>query len=34
MGNELYVFTHPDMHDDVKKRFATIEAAMDEAARG
>lgn len=30
--NALYVFTHPEMHDDVKKRFAAIEAAMDEAA--
>lgn len=30
--NELYVFTHPEMRDDVKKRFAAIEAAMDEAA--
>lgn len=30
--DELYVFTHPEMRDDVKKRFATIEAAMDEAA--
>ena len=31
-GDELYVFTHPEMRDDVKKRFAAIEAAMDEAA--
>jgi NAD(P)-dependent dehydrogenase (short-subunit alcohol dehydrogenase family) len=31
-NDELYVFTHPEMHDDVKKRFAAIEAAMDEAA--
>lgn len=30
--DELYVFTHPEMHEDVKKRFAAIEAAMDEAA--
>jgi NAD(P)-dependent dehydrogenase (short-subunit alcohol dehydrogenase family) len=29
---ELYVFTHPEMHADVKARFAAIEAAMDEAA--
>jgi hypothetical protein len=27
-----YVFTHPEMREDVKKRFAAIEAAMDEAA--
>jgi NAD(P)-dependent dehydrogenase (short-subunit alcohol dehydrogenase family) len=31
-NNELYVFTHPEMRDPVKKRFAAIEAAMDEAA--
>jgi NAD(P)-dependent dehydrogenase (short-subunit alcohol dehydrogenase family) len=31
---ELYVFTHPEMREDVKKRFAAIEAAMDEAATG
>jgi NAD(P)-dependent dehydrogenase (short-subunit alcohol dehydrogenase family) len=31
-NNELYVFTHPEMREDVKKRFAAIEAAMDEAA--
>jgi NAD(P)-dependent dehydrogenase (short-subunit alcohol dehydrogenase family) len=30
--DELYVFTHPEMREDVKKRFAAIEAAMDEAA--
>jgi len=30
--NELYVFTHPEMHDAVKTRFATIVAAMDKAA--
>lgn len=32
-NDELYVFTHPEMHDEVKKRFAAIEAAMDEAVR-
>jgi len=31
-NGELYVFTHPDMRDAVKKRFAAIEVAMDEAA--
>jgi NAD(P)-dependent dehydrogenase (short-subunit alcohol dehydrogenase family) len=31
-NDELYVFTHPEMRHDVKKRFAAIEAAMDEAA--
>ena len=31
-NNELYVFTHPEMRDPVKKRFAAIEAAMDGAA--
>ena len=30
--NELYVFTHPEMHDAVKTRFAAIVAAMDKAA--
>lgn len=30
--DELYVFTHPEMRDNVKKRFAAIEAAMDAAA--
>jgi len=29
--DELYVFTHPEMHDEVKQRFATIVAAMDKA---
>jgi short-subunit dehydrogenase len=28
----LYVFTHPEMHDEVKQRFAAIAAAMDKAA--
>jgi NAD(P)-dependent dehydrogenase (short-subunit alcohol dehydrogenase family) len=31
-NNELYVFTHPEMREPVKNRFAAIEAAMDEAA--
>jgi NAD(P)-dependent dehydrogenase (short-subunit alcohol dehydrogenase family) len=30
--DELYVFTHPQMHDEVKQRFAAIEAAMNKAA--
>ena len=30
--DELYVFTHSEMHDEVKERFATIVAAMDKAA--
>lgn len=30
-NDELYVFTHPDMNERVKKRFAVIEAAMDQA---
>jgi NAD(P)-dependent dehydrogenase (short-subunit alcohol dehydrogenase family) len=30
--DELYVFTHPQMHDEVKERFAAILAAMDKAA--
>jgi NAD(P)-dependent dehydrogenase (short-subunit alcohol dehydrogenase family) len=29
--DELYVFTHPEMHDEVKQRFAAIVAAMDKA---
>lgn len=32
LKNELYVFTHPEIHDAVKQRFSAIEAAMDEAA--
>jgi NAD(P)-dependent dehydrogenase (short-subunit alcohol dehydrogenase family) len=31
--DELYVFTHPEMHDEVKQRFAAIVAAMDKAER-
>jgi NAD(P)-dependent dehydrogenase (short-subunit alcohol dehydrogenase family) len=30
--NELYVFTHPEMRDELKERFAAIAAAMDKAA--
>jgi NAD(P)-dependent dehydrogenase (short-subunit alcohol dehydrogenase family) len=30
--DELYVFTHPEMHDEVEARFAAITAAMDKAA--
>jgi NAD(P)-dependent dehydrogenase (short-subunit alcohol dehydrogenase family) len=30
--DELYVFTHPEMHDEVKQRFAAIVAAMDKVA--
>jgi NAD(P)-dependent dehydrogenase (short-subunit alcohol dehydrogenase family) len=29
--NELYVFTHPEMRDEVDERFAAIQAAMDKA---
>ncbi|MBV8188570.1 MAG: SDR family NAD(P)-dependent oxidoreductase [Alphaproteobacteria bacterium] len=31
-ADQLYVFTHPEMHAEVKDRFAAIVAAMDEAA--
>jgi NAD(P)-dependent dehydrogenase (short-subunit alcohol dehydrogenase family) len=30
--NELYVFTHPEMHFEVRERFAAILAAMDRTA--
>jgi NAD(P)-dependent dehydrogenase (short-subunit alcohol dehydrogenase family) len=30
--NELYVFTHPEMNEELKQRFAAILAAMDKAA--
>ena len=30
--DELYVFTHPEMHGEVKERFAALVAAMDRAA--
>lgn len=30
-GDELYVFTHPEMRDEVVERFASIVAAMDKA---
>jgi len=33
-ANELYVFTHPEMRDEVDERFATIQAALDKAAAG
>ena len=32
-ADSLYVFTHPEMHGEVKERFARITAAMDEAER-
>jgi NAD(P)-dependent dehydrogenase (short-subunit alcohol dehydrogenase family) len=32
-NDELYVFTHPDSHEEVDKRFAAIQAAMDKVAR-
>jgi NAD(P)-dependent dehydrogenase (short-subunit alcohol dehydrogenase family) len=31
-ANELYVFTHPEMRDEVEERFAAIAAAFDKAA--
>jgi short-subunit dehydrogenase len=31
-NNDLYVFTHPEMFDNVRRRFGNIEAAMDRAA--
>jgi NAD(P)-dependent dehydrogenase (short-subunit alcohol dehydrogenase family) len=30
-GDELYVFTHPEMRDEVEERFAAIMVAMDKA---
>lgn len=30
--DELYVFTHPEMHHEVEERFAIIQAAMDKSA--
>jgi len=30
--NQLYIFTHPEMRDEMDQRFAAIEAAMDRAA--
>lgn len=30
--DELYIFTHPEMGEEMKQRFAAIEAAMDKAA--
>jgi NAD(P)-dependent dehydrogenase (short-subunit alcohol dehydrogenase family) len=32
--DELYVFTHPNMRDEVDARFAAIQAAMDRVAAG
>ena len=32
--DELYVFTHPEMRDEMEERFAAIGAAMDKAASG
>ncbi|HYM01298.1 MAG TPA: SDR family NAD(P)-dependent oxidoreductase [Stellaceae bacterium] len=31
-AGELYVFTHPEMHGEVRDRFAAIQAAMEKAA--
>ena len=33
-ANELYVFTHPEMRDEVDERFAAITAAFDKASAG
>jgi len=33
-ANQLYVFTHPEMRDEVEERFAAIIAALDEAEAG
>jgi NAD(P)-dependent dehydrogenase (short-subunit alcohol dehydrogenase family) len=33
-GDELYVFTHPEMRREVEERFAAILAALDKAAAG
>jgi NAD(P)-dependent dehydrogenase (short-subunit alcohol dehydrogenase family) len=33
-ADELYVFTHPEMRDEVDERFAAIQAALDQAAAG
>src|SRR5437660_876704 len=32
--NELYVFTHPNMREEVDERFAVIQAAMDKVTAG
>ena len=32
--DELYVFTHPDMREQVDERFAAIQRAMDRVAAG
>ncbi len=31
-NDELYIFTHPNMRDEVDVRFAAIQAAMDKVA--
>jgi NAD(P)-dependent dehydrogenase (short-subunit alcohol dehydrogenase family) len=31
--DEFYIFTHPEMHGEVKERFALIDAAMEKAAK-
>ncbi|HWL20492.1 MAG TPA: short-chain dehydrogenase, partial [Bradyrhizobium sp.] len=31
-NDELYIFTHPNMRDEVDARFAAIQAAMDKVA--
>jgi NAD(P)-dependent dehydrogenase (short-subunit alcohol dehydrogenase family) len=33
-ADQLYVFTHPEMRDEVDERFAAIQAALDKAAAG
>jgi NAD(P)-dependent dehydrogenase (short-subunit alcohol dehydrogenase family) len=33
-ANRLYVFTHPEMRDEVEERFAAIMAALDQAQAG
>lgn len=32
-ANDLYIFTHPEMHAEVEARFAAIRAAMDKAEK-
>jgi hypothetical protein len=32
-NDELYVFTHPEMRDEVDERFAAIRAALDKAEK-
>jgi NAD(P)-dependent dehydrogenase (short-subunit alcohol dehydrogenase family) len=33
-ADQLYVFTHPEMRDEVDGRFAVIQAALDQAEAG